>query len=268
MDDRKIQIGNYQWTSIEVVEEFTDEKLEGSFFSWGEFSTPTRYIGCNGSSLAMRKCTIISQIFIECNFDFIDASDSIFIDCLFVNCSFKNANFHNANFIGTAIIQDGILSDNEMFKGAGMSQIKFKKSNSNNSVLSKLNLGGCGFRHSVFENVIISEVSTEHTSFENAYFSNCIIDCFNLRKSACRGIIVDNCKIGKYFSSLEKVLGGIGILQTLKQCDNFELNIGDHKIDKLSELWKMLKEVSNNFVSDGRLFEFINIINYLYTKKQ
>ncbi|MCL2027587.1 MAG: pentapeptide repeat-containing protein [Bacteroidales bacterium] len=268
MDTKTMQIGDYLWTPGGITGHISNEKLKHRFFSWTEFSTPTSYTKCDGSDMAIRKCTFVSQYFIECDFDRIDASDSTFIDCLFLNCSFKNANFHSATFVGTAIIRDKDLPNKETFKGAGMAQTKFKSSHSNRTILSNLNFEGCGFRHSIFESAVFNKLSIKHASFENAYLKECIIDCLDLKNSACRGIIVENCKVKKYTSSLEKALGGIGILQTLEDCDVFELHFGDFRIDKLSVLWKKLGEIYGNFISAGKLFEFINIINYLWAKEQ
>jgi len=262
MNIKTIQIDNYQWTSNKVIEDIVSKNLEDYFYSWGVFSTPTSYTKCNGNNIAIRKCTIDSQLFIECDFRGIDASDSTFIDCLFLNCQFKNANFHKANFIGTAIIQDKNCQ-NERF-GAGVSQTQFNSSQLNHSVLSNLKLDGCSFRYSVFENTIFNQVSIEYTSFEDAYFNNCTLDSLDLRSSACRGIIIiDNCKIKKYVSSPEKTLGGIGTLQILKYGDDVELYKGSNKI-KSNELEKELEKVSYGFLLKGKLFEFINIMNYLY----
>lgn len=264
MDIKKIQIDNYEWTSNTIVEQIRNEDLEGRFYSWGEFSVPTIFTKCNGNNLAIRKCTISYQLFIECDFQKIDASDSTFVDCLFLNCIFTNANFHKANFIGTAIVQDENFQVKRL--GAGMSQTKFKSSNLNNSILSNLKLDGCSFRHSVFENAVWNKITIEYTSLEDAYFNNCTIDTLNLRSSACRGIIIQDCTIKKYISSLEKTLGGIGILQTLDRCEEIELYVFGNKINSIDLLADKLDEVSLNFLSEGKLFEFINIINYLYTR--
>ena len=267
MDVKTIQVDNYKWASTKIKEYVTDESLEGRFYSWGEFSIPTSYTKCDGNSLAIRKCTISSQIFIECDFRGIDASDSTFIDCLFLNCLFNNANFHKANFIGTAIIQDNGDNQNEKL-GAGVSQTKFKSSELNYAVLSNLKLDGCSFRHTVFENTIFNKVSIKYTSFEDAYFNNCIIDSLDLRSSACRGIIIDNCQIKQYVSSLEKTLGAIGALQILESCANIELYVGSNKIDNLDTLVKKLIDVFQNFLSEGKLFEFVNIMNYLQVRTE
>jgi len=267
MYDKKIQIGKHQWFYTNTNNEIQNESLADYFFSWGEFSTPTRYIKCDSNAFALRKCVITSKLFIECDFCGIDASDTIFIDCLFLNCLFKNANFHKASFIGSAIIQD--TNRDENFIGAGMSQSQFKNSEQNYSILSNVNLNRLGFRHSVFESTIFNNISIEYTSFEDAYFNSCVIDTLNLKNSACRGIIINNCKIEKYISSFEKALGGIGILQGLKYCDDIELYFGNDKIDTLGGVEKKLDEVFKNFIREGKLFEFINIVNYLYkqTKK-
>jgi uncharacterized protein YjbI with pentapeptide repeats len=263
MDYKKIKIDDYKWTSRKVTTNVTYENLESFFYSWGEFSTPTSYIKCDGNNIAIRKCTITSQLFIECNFNGIDASDTMFIDCLFRNCTFEKANFCKTSFIGTAIIQDKYHGYEEF--GAGMSQSQFRNSELNYSILSNINLNRCNFRHSVFENTIFNKVSTEYTTFEDAYLNNCIIDILNLKKSACRGIIINDCKIGKYISSFEKTLGGIGVLQILESCNDIELYMGDEKFDKLDKIRGKLKDVSENFLREGKFFEFINIMNYLYT---
>ena len=269
MNDKSIQLGDYQWTINEIIEQVTDGNLEGLFYSWGEFSTPTKYVRCDGSNMAIRKCTVTSQVFIECDFSHIDASDTVFIDCLFLNCSFEHANLNNVTFAGTAIIQNGEMSKKEMFKNAGMFRTKFKSSSLNRTVLSQLNFKGRSFRYSIFENVIFNEMSTKHASFENAYLNGCTIDCLDLQNSSCRGIIINNCKIKKYASSLEKALGGIGILQTLEHCNDIKLSdMNGNVIDRIDMLCEKLEDVSQNFRSEGKFFEYINIMNYLYTRKQ
>ncbi len=268
MSNKIIKTKNYEWKYPKITESVTDENIEGYFYSWGEFSTPTIYTRCNGNSLSIRKCTLISQIFIECDFRGVDASDSKFIDCLFLNCLFEKANFHKSSFVGTAILQDKEEFYNEKFN-AGVSQTKFKSSELNKSILSHLKLDGCNFRHAIFENTIFDKVSIKYTSFEDAYLANCIINTLDLRHSACRGIIVTNCKITEYISSLEKTLGAIGALQTLESCDKISLSsVSDTKINNLYELKVKLKEVSQKFLAKGKLFEFLNIMNFLHTQSE
>jgi len=268
MDKEIVKIGKNKWSSRAIKEFINNENLESRFYSWGLFSEPTKYLNCDGSNLAIRKCTFDSQIFIECDFDRIDASDSSFINCLFLNCTFRNANFHKSTFIGSAIINDEKIShkDSSTLNGAGMSQTKFKSSDLNKPMLINLKLDGCSFRHSIFNDTVLNNTSISYTSFEDAYFNNCSIDKLDLRKSACRGVIFTNCEIENYISSVEKILGSIGSLQILEHCKNIELSYLDNKITKESLLISKLKESSQNFLDEGKLFEFINIMYYVMKK--
>lgn len=268
MDEENMKFGKDEWFSKTITKFITNESLQNIFYSWGEFSEPVKYTHCDGSNLAIRKCTFDTQIFTDCDFSRIDASDSTFINCLFFNCIFHNANFYKSTFIGSAIINDDKLSneDSSTLSGTGMSQTKFKNSDLNKSMLINLNLDGCSFRHSIFDDAILNNVSVIYTSFEDAYFKGCKIDKLDLRKSACRGVIFINCEIENYISSVEKILGSIGALQILEHCKNIELSFLDNKITKEALLISKLKESSENFLSEGKLFEFINIMYYILEK--
>lgn len=269
--ENKYEFGGVEWTVANEGSNIMSRIKVEDFFSWGTFDRPAKYEECNFSNQAIRKCVFDSQQFIECDFSRVDASDSQFINCLFLDCKFTNANFGKTSFIGTAFVEsvDRHL-ENSNFEGAGMSQARFLPSSKQKTVIVNIKFHSLGFRHSVFNNVIIRNTTVDYCSFENALLDECDIDLLKLDRSSCRGIVVKECNVEQFISTVEKAIGAIGILELLQSCKEINLEFADRKITSVTELIQLFVEnaATMNFAKNGKLFEFVNIMQYLFKQSQ
>lgn len=261
----------FEWKILKPIEERSSIAKE-DFNCWGVYTIPSKYSGCKFNNLALRKCMFDSQQFINCDFTEIDASDSVFINCLFLNCKFNHANFGKTSFSGCAIIQSEDHAHASNFANAGMSQSRFLSiSEEQRTFIVNVKFHGLGFRHAVFNGIVMRSVVVDHTSFENALFQECDIDVLKMDNSSCRGVVFKKCKIQLFISTLEKVIGSIGGLEMLEKCKAFVLSfVGHEAITEVSDLKNLfgLHARDMTFAKDGNLFEYINVMNYLYTQSK
>src|SRR5262249_22499930 len=147
------------------------------------------------------------------------------------------SNFNKTSFIGSAFVESPEQHSEKLnFDGASMSQARFFASSKQKTLVVNIKFHGLGFRHSVFNNVMIRNTTVDYCSFENALLDQCDIDLLKLDRSSCRGIVIKDCSIQEFVSTVEKTIGAIGAFEMLNNCKKINLEFANFIITDKNEL--------------------------------
>ena len=242
--------------------EIRSRNLIGYLYSWTTYSVPRKYFQCDATDLAIRRSVFEKQEFIDCIFEQVDASDSVFIDCKFTNCSFKGVSFHRTSFLGT-IIEDSHNAE-DLWDGATLQQSRFASSTNNQSSLIGVHFRNVGLRYATFRNTSFLSTKFDYSSLEDVQFIDCTFDELDLRQSSCRGASFQGGQAGIFSTTLEKALGYIGIWSFLQRCPRCRIKHEECEMSDLAEINAVIASGSNAFLEQAKLFEFINIMIMMY----